>query len=902
MTTTKDTTTPPSQDEIFYLIDGSAYIHRAFHAVRGLSNSKGMPTNAVFGFTRMLIKLVEDRRPRYMAMCFDTKGPTFRHEIYPQYKANRPAMPQEMAVQLPYIKKVTAGFNIPVVEMSGFEADDLMGTYARLAEDAGFEVILVTGDKDFMQLVTDRTTIWDPMKDVAIDRLAVAEKLNLEPSQVVEMMGLSGDATDNIPGVPGIGLKTASTLIQNFGTLEGLYEDIKAVKALKQRQKLTDHKEQAFLSRTLATINTRAPLNFDPDEFQCRQPDEKVLGELFQELEFRQLQHTFQPAQPQKPTRYEVVLTAAELDALALRLGCCERFAVDTETTSQNPMAASLVGISVAMTPHEAYYIPCGHCYMGAPKQQTWEAVQAKIKPILEDKAIAKIGQNIKYDWTVLKRHGVDLAGAAFDTMLASYLLNPSKRAHNLDQIALDFLNHKTTTYEEVAGKGAKAITFDRVTLEQAVPYACEDADITLRAYEVLLPQLEALGLTALMEEVEMPLVPVLQAMEMTGVCLDQEKLVELSKSFAKQLRQLEEQIYAVAGETFNINSSQQLGRILFDELKLPTIKKTKKKTGYSTDVDVLTRLAEQHELPALVLRHRSLAKLKSTYVNALLEQIDPDTGRIHTSFNQTVAATGRLSSSNPNLQNIPIRTQEGREIRKAFVPRPGWLMVTADYSQIELRILAHYAEDPILIRSFEANEDIHTRTASEVFAIAQDQISPDLRRQAKTINFGIIYGMSAFGLSRELGISPQMAQNYIDQYFARYAGVKAYMERTVEQARSTRRIDTLLGRLRLLPDINAANANVRQFAERTAINTPIQGTAADLIKVAMIRMAQALKAKQMESAMLLSVHDEIVFEVPPDELETIKVLAPEIMENVWLLKAPLKVNLAWGKNWAEAH
>jgi len=902
MSKTKETSNPSNQGGILYLIDGSAYIHRAFHAVRGLSNSKGLPTNAVFGFTRMLIKLVEDRQPSYMAMCFDAKGPTFRHEIYPDYKANRPSMPQEMAVQLPYIKKVTAGFNIPVVEMSGFEADDLMGTYARLAEDAGFEVILVTGDKDFMQLVTDRTTIWDPMKDVAIDRRTVAEKLNLEPSQVIEMMGLAGDAIDNIPGVPGIGPKIASTLIHNFGTLEALYDNIDTVKARKQRENLTVHKKQAFLSRTLATINTRAPLDFDPAEFKCRQPDEMVLGELFQELEFRQLQHTFQPDQPQKPSRYEVVLTSTDLDALTLRLGQCDCFAVDTETTSQNPMAATLVGVSVAMAPYEAYYIPCGHRYMGAPKQLTWEEVRARIKPVLEDEAIAKIGQNIKYDWTVLKRHGIDLAGVAFDTMLASYLLNPSKRAHNLDQIALDFLNHKTITYEEVAGKGAKAVTFDCVTLEQAVPYACEDADVTLRAYEALLPQLETLGLMPLMEEVEMPLVPVLQAMEMTGVCLDQEKLVELSKSFEGQLRQLEKQIYTVAGETFNINSSQQLGRILFDKLKLPTIKKTKKKTGYSTDVDVLTRLAEQHELPALILRHRTLAKLKSTYVNALLDQIDPATGRIHTSFNQTVAATGRLSSSDPNLQNIPIRTEEGREIRKAFVPRPGWLMVTADYSQIELRILAHYAEDPILIRSFEDNEDIHTRTASEVFAIAPDQIGPDLRRQAKVINFGIIYGMSAFGLSRELGISPQMAQNYIDQYFTRYAGVKAYMEQTIEQARSTQRIDTLLGRLRLLPDINASNVNVRQFAERTAINTPIQGTAADLIKVAMIRMAEALKARELQTTMLLSVHDEIVFETPPDELETIKALAPEIMENVWELKAPLKVNLAWGKNWAEAH
>ena len=902
MTTSEKPTQTNEPRPILYLIDGTAYIYRAFHAVRGLTNSKGMPTNAVFGFTRMLQKLVQERQPRYMAMCFDAKGPTFRHEMYSEYKAHRPPMPQEMAVQIPYIKEVTKGFNIPVIEMTGFEADDLMGTYARLAEGRGYDVVLVTGDKDFMQLVTEHTVIYDPMKDETIDQTAIAKKLNLTPAQVIDMMGLSGDTADNIPGVPGIGPKTATSLIQNFGSLENLYDNIDTIKTPKQREKLATHKEQAFLSRTLATINTQVTPTIDPEQLVCRKPDDTVLAELFQELEFRELQQNFQQTQPPQPTDYQAVLSVEQLDELISRMGQCRYLAIDTETTSTNPMAAVLVGVSVAMKPCEAYYIPCGHRYMGAPKQIPRATVIKKLKPILENDAIAKIGQNIKYDWTVLKRHGADLAGVAFDTMLASYLINPSKRAHNLDQIALDFLNHKTITFEDVAGKGAKAVTFDTVTLEKAVPYSCEDADVTLRAYEVLKPQLEELGLMKLMEEVEMPLVPVLQAMEMVGICIDQNKLHDLGKSFEHQLQLLEEQIYAVAGETFNVASSQQLGRILFEKLKLPTIKKTKKKTGYSTDVDVLTRLAEQHELPALILRQRSLAKLKSTYINSLLDQVDPDTGRIHTSFNQTVAATGRLSSSDPNLQNIPIRTEEGREIRKAFVARPGWTLVTADYSQIELRILAHYADDPILIRSFEMDEDIHTRTASEVFALPPDQVSPDLRRQAKAINFGIIYGMSAFGLSRELGISAQMAQNYIDQYFARYAGVKAFMERTIAQARETQKIDTLLGRLRLLPDINAKNGNIRQFAERTAINTPIQGTAADLIKVAMIRMDEALKKQVLKTVMLLSVHDEIVFETPPDELEAIKTLAPEVMENVWQLKAPLKVNVAWGSNWAEAH
>lgn len=886
----------------FYLIDGSAYVYRAFHAVRGLSNSKGFPTNAVFGFTRMLIKLIQERSPRFVGMCFDAKGPTFRHALYAEYKANRPPMPEELVMQLPYIKKVTRAFQIPVIEKEGYEADDLIGTYARLAEAAGFDVVMVTGDKDFMQLVTERATIWDPMKDQVIDRVSIASDYKLEPLQMIDVMGLSGDTSDNVPGVPGIGPKTALDLIQKFGSMDDLYAGLNSVGSAKQRERLLANKEQALLSRSLVTIERQVPLTFEERTFKAEAPDEEALGELFQELEFHQLQQAFQKTAPQKATRYKAIFTTAELEALVQRLGRCKRFAVDTETTSQNPMAASLVGVSVAVEPFEAFYIPCGHRYLGAPAQLSCKAVLAKLQPVLEQGTIEKIGQNIKYDWQVLKRHGAELTGVSFDTMLASYLLNPSKRAHNLDQIALDFLNHKTITYGDVAGKGKKAVTFDQVTIEQAVPYACEDADITLRAYEALQPQLEALDLMPLMQKVEMPLVRVLMEMEMTGVCLDKERLHGLSKSFQHQLQLLEDDIYALAGEKFNIQSSQQLGRILFEKLQLPTIKKTKKRTGYSTDVDVLTRLATQHELPAVILRHRSLAKLKSTYVDALLGQIDPHTGRIHTSFNQTVAATGRLSSSDPNLQNIPIRTEEGREIRKAFVPRPGWTLLSADYSQIELRILAHVADDPILIEAFQKDQDIHTRTASEVFGTPSDAVTDELRRQAKVINFGIIYGMSAFGLSQELGISAKMAQTYIDHYFERYHGVKAFVERTVAQAHQTKRTSTLLGRLRLLPDISSANPNIRQFAERTAVNTPIQGTAADLIKVAMVQMAAALKSRKLESAMLLSVHDEIVFEVPPGELDTMKQLAPEVMEGVWHLKVPLKVNVAWGSNWAEAH
>jgi DNA polymerase-1 len=584
------------------------------------------------------------------------------------------------------------------------------------------------------------------------------------------------------------------------------------------------------------------------------------------------------------------------------RLKKAETFAIDTETTSKDPMKANLVGLSFSMEPDEAFYIPCAHDYPEAPEQLELKKVLSQLKPVLENPDVKKIGQNIKYDWMVLKRHGINLAGVIFDTMLASYLINPSKRAHNLDQIAIDFLDHKTTTYKEISGKGKKDVSFSEISLEKAVPYSCEDADITLMAYHVLMPLIDRAGLMELYNNVELPLVPVLMNMEMTGVCVEKEKLVDLSKSFENQLEQLESMIYLIAGEEFNIRSSQQLGRILFEKLKLPVQKKTRKKTGYSTDVNVLTALSDKHELPELILRHRTLAKLKSTYTDALVDLIHPETDRIHTSYNQTVTATGRLSSSAPNLQNIPIRTDEGMEIRKAFVPRKEWIMVSADYSQIELRILAHYSDDDILIKAFKNDEDIHTRTATEVFQVFPSFVTSELRRQAKVINFGIVYGMSPYGLSKELGISRKMAKTYIDNYFARYKGVKRFVDQTISDARKTKKTSTLLGRIRLLPDINSPNKVVREFAERTAINTPVQGTAADLIKLAMIRVDAAFKEGSLNSAMLLSVHDEIVFEVPPEELASVKVLVKEIMEGIWNLKVPLKVNLSSGKNWAEAH
>jgi DNA polymerase-1 len=883
-----------------YLIDGTAFIYRAYHAIRSLSNSKGLPTNAAFGFTRMLIKLMDERTPEYVAMFFDAKGPTFRHKIYEDYKANRPPMPEDMAVQIPYIKEITEGFNIPVYEKEGFEADDLIGTLGRMAEAAGFSVVMVTGDKDFMQLVTGNTIIWDPMKEKIIDADSIRKDFGIEPHQMIDVMGLSGDTSDNIPGVPGIGQKTALSLIKTFGSMDQLYEQVDTITKKKQHENLVRYKAQALLSRELVTIDTSAPTPFNPEEFKSSPPDNERLSRLFKDLEFRRLQKTIPAKTDLSKKNYNTVLDMDSFTELINRLKSAGVFALDTETTSKSPVAARLVGLSFSMQADEAFYVPCAHDYPGVPKQLEFQDVLTLLKPLLEDPDIKKIGQNIKYDWLVLSRYGIELAGVVFDTMLASYLLNPSKRAHNLDQIALDFLDHKTITYQDVAGK--TSTSFAEVPLEKAAPYACEDADITLAAYNVLMKALEEAGLKGLLSEVEIPLVAVLKRMEKAGICVDKERLRVLSKTFEDQLVKLEQRIYAIAGEEFNIRSSQQLGRILFEKLKLPVQKKTRKKTGFSTDVDVLTILSAQHELPDIILRHRTLAKLKSTYTDALLELINPETGRIHTSFNQTITATGRLSSSNPNLQNIPIRTDEGLEIRRAFIPRKGWRFVSADYSQIELRILTHYSNDQILIEAFKNDEDIHTRTATEVFQVFPSMINDELRRQAKVINFGIVYGMSAYGLSKALNISRKMAKAYIDNYFARYQGVKEFMRRAIEDARRTKQTSTLLGRIRLLPEIDSANKAVREFAERTAINTPIQGTAADLIKVAMINVDAAFRERGLTAEMLLSVHDEIVFEVHPDELDLVINIVKEIMEGVWELKVPLKVNVASGENWAEAH
>lgn len=891
-----------SQKKIF-LIDGSAFLYRAFHAIRTLSTSKGRPTNATFGFARILLKLFKENNPDYALVIFDVKGPTFRHELYDQYKANRPPMPEELSVQIPDIKRLIRALNIPIMEKEGYEADDLAGTYARLAEEEGFDVVMVTGDKDFIQLVTERCTLWDPMKDSIKDAGRIREEMGIHPKQFIDVLGLAGDTSDNIPGVAGVGPKTATDLIAKFGSIENLYENLDSLKKKKKlHENLSKSRDIVLLSRKLATIDRFVPVTGKVEDFKIIPYNTQEAFALFQELEFNTLMNEFAKKPNPSEKIYKSITNLGELEKLAHVLTNKGIFALDTETTSKNPTEAGLVGISFSYMENQGFYIPVGHTSPEDVEQPAKEDILRIFKPVLENPDIKKVGQNIKYDYIVLFRFGIFLQGIVFDTMIASYLLNPSTRGHSLDSIAMTLFGHKTISYTDVTGKGKNQIGFQDVLIPEAVNYACEDADLTFMAYQELKKNIRDKGLSDLMDTIEMPLIMVLAKMEMEGIKVDKNTLQQLSHTFELELKNLEQDIYRLAGEEFNINSSQQLGFILFEKLKLSTIKKTKMKTGYSTDVEVLTKLAPTHELPARLLRYRTLDKLKSTYADALQELIHKETGRIHTSFNQTITATGRLSSSNPNLQNIPIRKEEGKKIRRAFIPKEGHTLISADYSQIELRILAHCAEDEILIEAFQNGEDIHTRTAKEVFQIMPEFITDDLRSQAKAVNFGIVYGMSAFRLANDLNISRKMATAYIDNYFKRYSGVKKFIESTIENTRKTGEVSTLFNRKRRLDDINSSNANVRGFAERAAVNTPIQGSAADLIKLAMIKLEDALEKNNMAAKMLLSVHDEIIFECPFEEKDRLVDLAKNIMENVHPLKVPLKVNFGSGQNWAEAH
>lgn len=883
-----------------YLIDGNSYVYRAYHAIKGLTNSKGLPTGAIYGFTNMLLKVVREKKPDYIAIAFDSPAPTERHRLFEAYKAQRPSTPNELINQIPYIKRIVDAFRIPVLEIEGYEADDILATLAKKGEGRGLSVTIVTGDKDIFQIVGRNIRTYDTMKDKVYEEKDVLDKFGVGPDKVVEVMGLMGDAIDNIPGVPGIGKKTAVELIKEFGSIENLLRNLEKVKKPKLREALKINEEIARLSHNLATIHSDLPIDIDLKELSITKPDNETLLRLFRELEFSSLLKTLTPHADLDKSEYSNITSEDEFLKLLERMKEKGEFSIDIESTGKDPMIAEIVGISISTEPNSACYIPLSHIYPDAPHQLKKEYVLEKMKPILEDETLRKIGQNIKYEVVILRNHCIDLKGISFDTMIASYLLNPVKPAHNLENIALEYLDYKILTYEEVVGKGKKQIGFENVPLDMATKYSCEDSDITLRLKRVLSTLIDNKGLMKLFYDVEMPLLKVLADIEMNGFKIDREILSEMSKELEGQLNTIIERIYFLAGEEFNINSPKQLSEILFRKLGLKPTKRTK--TGYSTNVEVLEELSFQHELPREILEYRNLFKIKSTYLDTLPDLINPKTGRIHTSLNQTVTATGRLSSSEPNLQNIPIRGELGKRIREAFIAEKGNALLSADYSQIELRILAHLAQDEILVGAFKGGEDIHTRTATEIFGLPPESITPDMRRQAKTVNFGIIYGISPYGLSVELRIPFEKAKELIERYFERHKGVKDFIERNLKEAEEKGYVKTILCRQRHIPELMSQNSNVRQLGERLAINTPIQGSAADLIKLAMVNISKRFHGMNSNARMILQIHDELVFESPEEEIEQIKKVVKEEMEGVIEFSVPIKVDIGVGKNWSEAH
>jgi len=891
------------QNNTIYLVDGNSYIYRAYHAIGYLSNSKGLRTNAIFGFTKMLLKLFEDKGPEYAAVALDAKGPTFRHEMYDKYKATRPPMPDDLVEQLPYIRNIIQFLGLKMIEMPGFEADDIIGTLTKKGEEKGYKVVVVTGDKDFRQIISDKTSLWDTMKDKITDLNALHDEYGLEPAQIIDLMGLSGDTSDNVPGVKGVGEKTALSLIQEFGSLENVYAQIDKITKTKLKENLKSSHENALLSKKLVTINCNVPLRCEIDDLKINKPEAEKLSSIFRELEFKGLWEQFASKNSAIKNAYKLLMNEQDLIYLTEKINRTGLVSVDTETTSTDPHTAELVGISFSLEPDTGYYLPLSHRYLGAPKQLDKQRAINILKGVLEDEKILKVGQNIKYDAIVFRNNGIDLKGIYFDTMVASYVINPGLRQHNLDFLAQHYLNHKMISYNDVVGRGKAEINFSGVTVERAMEYSCEDADITLKIKAILEKQLKEDQNQELFHNLEMKLLPVLMDMEVSGIKIDIPFFREMSHSFSMRIRELEKEIFKEAGTDFNINSPQQLANILFERLELPVQKKTIKTKSSSTDVKVLKKLAiAGHKIPALILQYRTLAKLKSTYLDALVKMVNPKTGRVHTSYNQTVAATGRLSSSNPNLQNIPIRGEEGREIRKGFIAEEGHYLLSADYSQVELRLFAHYSGDDAMIDAFTKEQDIHTRTASEILGIPIADVTPEKRRIAKAINFGIIYGMGAKKLSDELNIDIKVAREYIDSYYSRYKGVARYREAMAEQAKKQGYVTTLFNRRRYIPEINSDNNMIKAEAERIAINTPIQGTAADLIKMAMINIDARLKREGFKTRMLLQVHDELVFEGPENEIAIMPALLKREMEGVYKLSVPLKVDAGYGKNWDEAH
>jgi DNA polymerase-1 len=892
-------TDTPSQATLF-LIDGNNYVFRAFYAIPNLTNSKGFPTNAIYGFATMLIRIIKEWQPDYIAVAFDVKGPTFRHEAYELYKATRKAIPETLIPQIPYIKEMVRGFSIPVLEKPGIEADDIIGTLARRYAEQGMKVFIVSGDKDMMQLVGKNVVIVDTMKDKVFDAAAVQEKFGVPPAQVVEIMGLTGDATDNIPGAPGIGPKGALRLIEEYGTIENVLRNVDRIKNAKAKECIRHYRDQIIMSRELVRIRTEEDVPFDLAASRSGNPDTDTLKALFKEFEFSSLLQELMIREEQLAGQYQTILTEAGLFAAIEEIRATGSFSLDLVLSSPEAMRATIVGVALGIRPGKAVYIPLGHAYAGVPSQLTRAQVWAGIAPLLGNAAIVKHGHDLKAIKIALERNGLSLCGLGCDTMVGAYVLNPSRRSFDLPDLVQDYLNRRILTIKELAGSGVKQLPADIIPVDKMETYACLRADAVLALAASLSEALDRDQLTGLFRYLETPLITILAAMEQKGVLIDAGLLNTMSGELQQLLEISADKIYRLAGEKFNIQSPKQLQQILFDKLRLAKGKKTKE--GYSTDVDVLSSLARHHEFPAEILAYRSISKLKSTYIDALPALIHPQTGRVHTSYNQAVAATGRLSSSNPNLQNIPIRTIEGKRIRQAFIAPAGHRLISADYSQIELRVLAHLSEDRTLIEAFHSGEDIHSRTAATIFGVFPELVNEEMRRQAKVINFGILYGMSAFGLAKELGLTQKLAQAYIDEYFRKYEGVKRYLDQILVQARQDGYVCTLMNRRRYLPEINDTNANIRQFAERMAVNTPIQGTAADLIKLAMIRIAGRLRTQNLTAAMIMQVHDELVFEVPEEEVESVIVQVKAEMEQVMVLRVPLKVAVSYGRNWDDAH
>ena len=894
-------------DSPLILVDGSSYLFRAFHALPELSTSGGQQTGAIYGVLNMLRKLVDTYRPKYMAVVFDAKGKTFRDEWYPQYKAHRPPMPEELSSQLAPLLELVVASGLPMLQIPGVEADDVIGTLADQATQAGWTTVISTGDKDLAQLVNEKVSLINTMNDSTLDQPGVLDKFGVEPGQIIDYLSLIGDSVDNIPGIPKVGPKTAAKWLSQYGSLDELVAHAEEVKG-KVGENLRAHLDQLPLSKRLATIRCDLDLGLDLHDLSVRPPELDSLRRWFERLEFKTWLKQLNGETEQSPTiaasdvEYQTLLTREHFLDWLQRLQQSELFGFDTETTSLDYMQAQIVGLSFAVEPSKAAYLPLAHDYAGAPEQLDREWVLDQLKSLLEDPDKAKLGHHLKYDRNVLANHGIRLQGIAYDSMLESYVLDSTASRHDLDSLCQKYLSHTNIKYEDVAGKGVKQLSFNQVPLETASPYAAEDADMTLRLHQHFWPLLSAQPrLRALFEELEMPLLYVLSDMERNGVKVDVAMLQNQSRELAERMQAVQEQAQQLAGEPFNMASPKQIQAMLYDKLQLPVLAKTPKGAP-STAEPVLQELALDYPLPRLILEHRSLSKLKSTYTDKLPVQVNTISGRVHTSYHQAVAATGRLSSSDPNLQNIPIRSEEGRRIRQAFVAEQGWQILAADYSQIELRIMAHLSGDEGLVHAFAQGEDIHRATAAEVFLTTPDRVSSDQRRSAKAINFGLIYGMSAFGLAKQLGIERGQAQQYVDLYFQRYPGVKAYMESTRELARQQGYVETLFGRRLYLPDIKARNTQRRQAAERTAINAPMQGTAADIIKKAMISVHEWIKNQAIDIKLIMQVHDELVFEVSAAHLRSVSDEIRSRMESAAELSVPLLVEIGTGGNWDEAH